>query len=61
MLDLGHAVEGADAPYGLGSKEWDHLRGRVDALCSHLRESKVDEDAVIEAARDLRNALRSYV
>jgi hypothetical protein len=33
----------------------------VDALCSHLRESKVDEDAVIEAARDLRNALRSYV
>jgi hypothetical protein len=61
MLDLGHAVEGADPPYGLGPKEWDHLRGRVGALCSQLRASKVDEDAVIDAARDLRNALRSYV
>jgi hypothetical protein len=61
MLDLGHAVEGADPPYGLGSKEWDHLRGRVGALCSQLRASKVDEDAVMDAARDLRNALRSYV
>ena len=61
MLDLGHAVEGADPPYGLGSKEWDHLRGRVGALCTQLRASKVDEDAVIDAARDLRNALRSYV
>jgi hypothetical protein len=61
MLDLGHAVEGADPPYGLGSKEWDHLRGRVGALCSQLRASKVDEDAVMDAARELRNALRSYV
>ncbi|MGH9215123.1 MAG: hypothetical protein ACRDZS_02620 [Acidimicrobiales bacterium] len=61
MLDLGHAVEAADPPYGLGSKEWDHLRGRVGALCSQLRASKVDEDAVMDAARDLRNALRSYV
>ena len=48
MLGLGHAVEGADPPYGLGSKEWDHLRGRVGALCSQLRASKVDEDAVID-------------
>jgi hypothetical protein len=61
MLDLGHAVEGADPPYGLGPKEWDHLRGRVGALCTQLRAPKVDEDAVIDAARDLRNALRSYV
>ena len=61
MLDLGHAVEGADPPYGLGAREWDHLRGRVGALCSQLRASKVDEDAIIDAARDLRNALRSYV
>jgi hypothetical protein len=61
MLDLGRAVEGADPPYGIGPKEWDHLQGRVGALCSQLRASKVDEDAVIDAARDLRNALRSYV
>jgi hypothetical protein len=61
MLDLGHAVEGAEPPYGISRKEWDHLQGRVDALCSQLRAPKVDEDAVIDAARDLRNALRSYV
>jgi hypothetical protein len=61
MLGLGHAVEGAEPPYGLGSKEWDHLRGRVTAVCSQLQASQVDEDAVMDAARDLRNALRSYV
>jgi hypothetical protein len=61
MLDLGHAVERADPPYGIGPKEWGHLQGRVGALCSQLRASNVDEDAVIDAARDLRNALRSYV
>jgi hypothetical protein len=61
MLALGHAVEGSEPPYGIGPKEWDHLQGRVDALCSQLRASNVDEDAVIDAARDLRNALRSYV
>jgi hypothetical protein len=61
MLGLGHAVEGAEPPYGIGPKEWDHLQGRVDALCSQLRADKVDQDAVIDAARDLRNALRSYV
>ena len=61
MLDLGHAADGAEPPYGLGSKEWDHLRGRVTALCSQLRTPTVDEDAVIEAARDLRSALRPYV
>ena len=61
MLDLGHAVDGSEPPYGLGPKEWDHLRGRVTALCSQLRASQVDEDAVMDAARDLRNALRPYV
>jgi hypothetical protein len=61
MLDLGHAVVGADPPYGLASKEWDHLRARVGVLCSQLRVPSVDADAVIDAAGELRNALRSYV
>jgi hypothetical protein len=61
MLDLGQAVEGAAPPYGLGAREWDHLRGRITALCAQLRAPTVDEDAVMGAARDLRNALRSYV
>ena len=61
MLDRGDALDGADPPYGLGGKEWDHLRNRIDALCVLLRAEKLDDEAVVDAARDLRNALRMYV
>jgi hypothetical protein len=61
MLDLGQAVAKSEPPYGLQAREWDHMRERVDALCTELRADTVDDDAVIDAARELRNALRPYV
>jgi hypothetical protein len=61
MLDLGHAVDATAVPYGLAPRDWGHLRERVSALCRQLRASTVDEDAVMDAARELRNALRPYV
>jgi hypothetical protein len=61
MLDLGHAVDATAVPYGLAPRDWGHLRERVTALCHQLRASTVDEDAVMDAAHELRNALRPYV
>src|SRR5918993_331779 len=61
MLDLGHAVDATAVPYGLAPRDWGHLQERVTALCRQLRASTVDEDAVMDAARELRNALRPYV
>jgi hypothetical protein len=61
MLDLGHAVDATAVPYGLGPRDWGHLQERVTALCRQLRAPTVDEDAVMDAARELRNALRPYV
>jgi hypothetical protein len=61
MLDLGHAVDATAVPYGLAPRDWGHLQERVTALCRQLRARTVDEDAVMDAARELRNALRPYV
>ncbi len=61
MLDLGHAVDATAVPYGLAPRDWGHLQERVTTLCRQLRAPTVDEDAVMDAARELRNALRPYV
>ena len=60
-LELGRAVEGSEPPYGLGKREWDHLRERVAALGDALLADEVDADAVVASARELRTALRPYV
>jgi hypothetical protein len=60
-LELGRAVEGSEPPYGLGKREWDHLRERVAALGDALLADEVDADAVTASARELRTALRPYV
>ncbi len=61
LLDLHRTTEGAEVPYGLGEKEWDHLCARVAALGELLRAEVLDEEAVVASARDLRTALRPYV
>lgn len=61
MLDLVRAAEAAPPPYGLSDNEWKHLRERMTALAELLRDPLIEENAVLASARDLRNALRSYV
>jgi hypothetical protein len=61
LLDLREALDGSEAPYGLGKPEWTHLCERVDQLGALLEGETVDEDAVVESARDLLTALRPYV
>jgi hypothetical protein len=61
MLQLATASEEAAPPYGLAEPEWDQLRERVTALATVLEQDDPDPDQVIEAARELRNAVRPYV
>lgn len=61
LLDLARVADGSAAPYGLPAREWDHLRERVTTLADLLREDKIDADAALSAAVDLRTSLRPYV
>ena len=48
----------AAPPYGFDEQDWGHLVERVEALAAALDEDKVDEEAVVDSARDLRTSLR---
>jgi hypothetical protein len=61
MLDMSQALDPAKPPYGLDPAEWKRLSERVGSLADLLRADEVDEDAVMEQARDLRTALRPFV
>jgi hypothetical protein len=61
LLDLAQVAEKGEPPYGLDPRDWEHLRERVTALADLLREDKVDADAAMVAAGDLRTSLRPYV
>ena len=61
VRDLDEALDADSPPYGLDTSEWSHLCERVAALRVLLDADDLDEEAVIESARDLRTALRPYV
>jgi hypothetical protein len=61
MLDVGRSIDADAPPYGLGAPEWSHLCERVISLGELLAADTVDEDAVMDSARDLRTALRPFV
>jgi len=61
LLDLSHAVEKSNAPYGLAARDWEHLCERVADLAGLLRAPTLDMDAILGAAGDLRTSLRPYV
>jgi hypothetical protein len=48
-------------PYGLAKADWRHLCERIEGLAVVLDKDEPDEDAVVDAARELRNSLRPYV
>lgn len=61
LLRLAPRVEAATVPYGLPEKDWGHLQDRVTTLADLLDESPPEDEAVMEAARDLRVSLRPWV
>jgi len=54
------AGEGA-TPYGMDKVWWDGVLAKVDDLLSRLDDEEPDPDAVVDAAGELREALRPYV
>jgi hypothetical protein len=61
LLRLANATEDADPPYGLGDDDWEALRGKVDTLAEALEVDDPNLDEVLEAASQLRNAIRPFV
>lgn len=61
LLRLATAAEDADPPYGLSEDDWDALRGRVDTLAEALEVDDPNLDEVLEAADQLRSAIRPFV
>ena len=61
MIQKGEPLDADSPPYGIGKEEWGHLHERVTALTDLLVADKVDEEAVIASATELRTALRPFV
>jgi len=61
LLTLADTADDASVPYGLSDEEWKHLHEKVDVLAVLLEAENIAIDESIEAARDLRNAIRPYV
>jgi len=51
----------APPPYGMDKVWWDGVLGRADALLVLRDTPTTDDDAVVDAATELRDALRPYV
>lgn len=61
LLRLATAAEDSEPPYGLAEEDWDALRERVDTLAEALEVDDPNLDEVMEAATQLRAAIRPYV
>jgi hypothetical protein len=60
LIDAAEAVDTVPVPYGLDVAVWDGVR-RMTGELADLLGSDADEDAVVAAARSLRDALREMV
>jgi hypothetical protein len=60
LIDAAEVVDTAPVPYGLDVAVWDGIR-RMTGELADLLGADADEDAVVAAARSLRDALREMV
>ncbi|HET9773180.1 MAG TPA: hypothetical protein VFS16_19970, partial [Acidimicrobiia bacterium] len=63
FLEAADAVLSTLAPYGIDPPLWERVQDEADAIVAALAASTEgdDDEAVIDAARALRNLLRPYV
>jgi hypothetical protein len=61
LVDAARLAKALPLPYGFAPAVWDDLLLQVDALAELLNRDDVDDDAVIEAATNLRSVLRQWV
>lgn len=61
LIDAIRMADPANPPYGMDGVWWDSVLGHADQLVSLLDTPSPDQDAVIDEATALRDALRPYV
>ena len=61
LLDIALTIDDLEAPYGMGTRDWESVCAAVGRLADVLAEDEVDEEKVTETAREVRAVLRPYV
>lgn len=61
LIDALRRAGSAPPPYGMDKVWWDAVLGRADGLVALRDAPDPDEEALVAAATDLRDALRPYV
>ena len=61
LLGIAVSIDDLDPPYGMGSRDWEHVCAAVGDVADLLAADKLDEEAVMASARDLRSTLRPFV
>ena len=61
LLDIALTIDDLEAPYGMGTRDWESVCAAVGRLADVLADDEVDEEKVTETAREVRAVLRPYV
>jgi hypothetical protein len=61
LLDIALTIDDLEAPYGMSARDWESVCAAVGRLADVLAEDTVDDDKVMETARDVRAVMRPYV
>ncbi len=61
LLDIALTIDDLDAPYGMGRRDWESVCAAVGRLADVLAADTLDEEKVMETARDVRAVMRPFV
>lgn len=61
LLEIAVAIDDLDPPYGLGRRDWEAVCAGVGRLADVLAGDALDEEKVVEVAREVRATLRPFV
>ena len=61
LLDIALTIDDLEAPYGMGARDWESVCAAVGRLADVLAADKLDQDEVMETAREVRAIMRPFV
>jgi len=61
LLDIALTIDDLEAPYGMGSRDWESVCAAVGRLADVLAADTLDEEKVMESAREVRAVMRPFV
>ena len=59
--DIALTIDDLEAPYGMGARDWESVCAAVGRLADVLAADKLDQDEVMETAREVRAIMRPFV